>query len=97
MTEHQKPSLDDRLRRHPHLYSRVEAILDIVEAPLGQLDRADEAELRVTEELRRLGHEVLHQWAEDKEAQNVLELETKESKITRSTKKNSPGTRRSGP
>jgi hypothetical protein len=96
MTEHSKPSIEERLQSHPHLRKRVEAILDIVEAPSGNVDTADEAEQRVTEELRRLGHDVLHHWAEGKEAQTAEALEVKGQKITHSAKKNSAGTRRTG-
>jgi hypothetical protein len=97
MTAHPKSSIEERLQRHPHLRQRFEHILDIIEAPSGQVDTADEAEQRVIEELRRLGHEVLHQWAADKETQQVTELEVKDHKFTHSAKKNSGGTRRSEP
>jgi len=95
MSDH-KPSIEERLQSHPHLRQRVEAILDIVEAPSGQVDTADEAEQRVTEELRRLGNDVLHGWAQDKEKQKAKDLQSQGLKITPNGKKNSPGTRRTG-
>jgi hypothetical protein len=95
MSDH-KPSIEDRLQSHPHLRHRIEAILDIVEAPSGQVDTADEAEQRVTEELRRLGNDVLHHWAQDKEKQKAEELPSKGLKITPNGKKNSSGTRHTG-
>jgi hypothetical protein len=96
MTTPHQLSIEERLQRHPYLRHRVEQILNIVEAPSGHVDTADEAEQRVIEELQKLGHEVLHQWAVDKEVQKASEFEVKELKFTRSAKKNSLGTRRSG-
>ncbi|NCA70662.1 MAG: hypothetical protein EOM91_11260 [Sphingobacteriia bacterium] len=52
------------LNRHPGLKSRVQALADIVEDSDRDLARADEAERRVIEEVRRLGQEVLQGWAE---------------------------------
>jgi hypothetical protein len=93
MSDHRQ-SIEERLQSHPHLRKRFEAILDIIEAPSGQVDKADDAEQLVTEELRRLGNDVLHQWAHDKEAQKAETLQTKELKLTPNGKKNSTGIRR---
>ncbi len=95
MSDH-KPSIEDRLQSHPHLKQRFEAILDIVDAPSGQVDKADDAEQRVTEELRRLGNDVLHDWAHGKEIQKAEELRSIAPKTTSDGKKNSLGTRRMG-
>lgn len=89
-----KQSIEDRLQAHPLLRARIEAILDIVEAPSGQVDTADEAEQLVIDELRRLGNDVLHNWSHCKESQKAAELQSKESKIARNGKKNSSGTPR---
>lgn len=56
-------SVDERLQAYPQLRERLEEILAIVEAEGGTLERADEAEQRVIEALRRLGQEVLQDWA----------------------------------
>ena len=95
MSDH-KSSIEDRLQSHPHLRQRFEAILDIVEAPSGQVDKADDAEQRVTEELRRLGNDVLHDWAHGKEIQKAEELRSTALKITPDGKKNLVGTRHTG-
>ena len=91
MRDH-KQSIEDRLQAHPLLRIRIEAILDIVEAPSGHVDTADEAEKLVIDELRRLGNDVLHNWSYCKESQKVAELQSKESKIVCNGKKNSSGT-----
>jgi hypothetical protein len=95
MSDH-KPSIDNRLQSHSHLRQRFEALLDIVEAPSGQVDKADDAEQRVTEELRRLGNDVLHDWAHGKEIQKAEELRSTAPKTIPDGKKNSLGTRRTG-
>ena len=41
---------------------RIEKLLEIVEDASGDLDKADEAEQRVIEELQGLENEVLHDW-----------------------------------
>ena len=55
--------LEDRLQAHPVLQERLEALLAMVEAEGGTLDRADDVEQRVIEEQRRLGHDLLQDWA----------------------------------
>jgi hypothetical protein len=61
-----KKSIDERLKAHPILQGRIKAILEIVEDSAGEVERADEAERRMIEEVRQLGNEALHGWAERK-------------------------------
>ena len=49
-----KKSIDERLKAHPLLEGRIEAILDIVEDSAREVGRADEAERRMIEEVRQL-------------------------------------------
>ena len=92
-----KPSLEERLSAHPHLRDRFYQILRIAEDSEGRIDKADEAEQRVIDELRRLGQEVLQDWAVSKEKQRVEELKSdSDKKVVGHGKKNSTGTRRSG-
>jgi hypothetical protein len=53
-----------RLKKHPQLRGRIERLVDLVEDVGDDLRKADEAERRVIEEVRRLGQEVLEGWAE---------------------------------
>lgn len=93
--DHDDGKLLEVLNRHPTLKHRVEALAAIIADGDGDLVRADEAERRVIEEVRRLGGEVLHGWAEGRiactEAQAVAAPETR-----RAGKKNSAGTPPSG-
>ncbi len=81
----------ERLKKYPHLRSRVEAVLDIVESK-GGIDRADEAEELLIEEMRHLGKEALLDWAVGKEKEKAVELNEKEEDIYAHSKKNSGGT-----
>ena len=56
-------SLEERLRDHPELRVKIESLLAVVENAAGDVEKAAEAERRVTEELRQLGNEALHGWA----------------------------------
>ena len=89
-----KRTFEGRLQAHPHLRERFYQILNIAEAAEGKIDKADEAEERVIEELRRLGQEVLQDWAVGKEKQKVEQLKKDlDRKIAGHGKKNSGGTR----
>ena len=80
-----------RLSAHPELRSRMESLLLAVEDEAGELKRADEAEMRVIEEMRRTGKVALQAWAQrqvDKTSQETGQV----GKVWREGKKNSAGT-----
>ncbi len=82
-----KVSIEERLSRHPHLKSRFEDLLDIVENASGDLEKADAAERRVIEELRQMGAEVLRGWAENQESRKSEELEKGGGRVRHKEKK----------
>jgi hypothetical protein len=84
------------LNRHPELKRRVRALADIAEDADGDLVRADEAERRVIEEVRRIGQETLHSWAQGRIVRGEDEQLQAEG-VRRAGKKNSAGTPRSEP
>jgi hypothetical protein len=86
----------DLLNRHPQLKQRVRALADIAEDAEGELVRADEAERRVIEEVRRIGQETLHSWAQARIARGE-EAQAQAEGLRRAGKKNSAGTPRSAP
>lgn len=87
----QKPSLDERLRKHPALRARLEALLDMVEDESGQFERADDAEEFLISQLRSLGQEVLQEWATTEQLQVEQHWGTRPG-VTRKQKKDSSGT-----
>ena len=56
-------SLEGRLKDYPELKAKIEAMLAIIENAGGDVEKAAEAEQRILEAMRQIGHEVLHRWA----------------------------------
>jgi hypothetical protein len=81
----------NRLNEHPGLRSRVESMLLVVADETGSLHEADAAEMRLIEEMRRMGQESLQAWATG-QAAKASESVAHESKAWREGKKNSTGT-----
>lgn len=88
MTDQKRTNLEERLEKHPHLKSRVESLLNIVENKDCNLEKANEAEKRVIEELRKMGGELLTDWALNLEEKKVEELVTKNDNLSKHGKKN---------
>lgn len=88
-----KLNLCERLENYPYLKSRFKSILDIVEDTSGSIDKADEAEQLLIDEMRQLGKEALHDWAVGKERQKVEELIHDKGGIKKHSKKKFHGTR----
>jgi membrane-bound ClpP family serine protease len=82
-----------RLQAHPHLRNRMESLLLVVEDEAGDLKEADAAELRVIEEIRRLGQETLTAWARRQVEKSAQELSQRHG-VWREGKKNCAGTQR---
>lgn len=91
-----KSSLEARLEAHPHLKGRIEDILGIVEDAEGDVQKADEAERRVIEELRQLGHELLTDWATGQEVRQVEAVRTSADRVKSQGQKKSAGIPRLG-
>ena len=64
----QEKQLFARLRARPDLAARFEAILALTEVEEGALRTAAEVEALLVEEVRRLGHQTMTQWAQQAEA-----------------------------
>lgn len=96
MSERKKGSLEERLKDNPILRKRVESILDLAENVDGKFETADEAEERAIEELRRLGNELLQEWAINRERKAAEGLKKQTEGSAGHGKKNSTGTRPSG-
>ena len=92
--DHTDEALIHALNRHPHLKERITQILAIVEDDAGDLARAAAAERRVIEEVRRLGQDSLHAWAEQQVERTSLAA-AERGDVRRAGKKNFAGTVRS--
>ena len=87
-----KVNFEERFKKYPYLRSRIESILDIVEDASGNIDKADEAEQLLIDEMRQMGKEALHDWAVGKEMEKVKELIHDKDGIKKHSKKKFPGT-----
>jgi hypothetical protein len=67
--------LIEKLRKRPQLMERLESIVGMSEVDDERLPTADEVEERLVEEIRRLGNEVMGQWAQNAETRVGQELE----------------------
>ena len=85
-------SLDERLAARPQLRQRFERILDIVERDGQSGCTADEAELRVRDQIRALAQEVLQHWAEEAAAVATASVRQGRPQAIRHAKKKSTGT-----
>lgn len=87
----EKRSLEQRLEAFPKLKKRVESLLAITENAGDAIEKANEAEARVIQEIRQMGHEALSGWAENQAAKKEREVE-KNDKINKPVKKKCIGT-----
>lgn len=74
MDANEDEALFDKLKNHLCLKKRFNEILGIAENTSGELITADEAETKAIEEVRKLGKEVIQEWAENQHKQQVETL-----------------------
>jgi hypothetical protein len=79
------------LNANPQIKNRIASLLAIVEDRAGDLKEADAAEMRLIEEIRRMGQEALQAWAERQVERSEQEL-CRGGQVHREGKKNSAGT-----
>jgi len=82
----------NRLNQHPKLRERMDALLNVVENAAGDCTKADDAEQHVIEELRKMGSEALHAWADNAVQKATETLPNQEPKLHGNGKKKSAGT-----
>jgi hypothetical protein len=79
------------LNANPQIKNRIAALLAVVDDAAGDLKEADAAEMRLIEEIRRLGQEAMQAWAERQVEKSEQELR-RGGQVQREGKKNSAGT-----
>jgi hypothetical protein len=65
----------ERLREHPELMERFEAILEVTQAGGKELLKADQVEELLIEEVRRLGNNAMADWLRQAEARSATEFQ----------------------
>lgn len=89
--------LAQRLHQHPHIRTKVEELLAVVENAEGDLTSANAAEQRVIDEIQKLGQAALQGWATRQNQQQTQVLLENTPGVHRSRQKNSTGTQDSAP
>ncbi|HEY1253474.1 MAG TPA: hypothetical protein VGF01_01695 [Terracidiphilus sp.] len=72
----------DLLDRSPELRQRIESIVALTKAEEGELRRADMVEELLVEEVRRLGGEVMREWAVRAEERVAREVQAAHPKAS---------------
>lgn len=83
----------NRLNHHPKLRERMESLLHVVENTAGDNTKADDAERHVIEELRMMGSDALHCWAEKAVQETTEAIRKQRPKLYGDGKKKFAGTR----
>ncbi len=86
MADHNN-SIEERLNKHPDLKKRINELLKIIENAEGDIQKANDAEQMVIEELRKMGNEALHSWASNREKQEVEKVLNKKDDFKGNGKK----------
>ena len=77
----QEIQLVELLRQHPELRVRFESILKLASNADGPLQTTDEVEALLIEEVRRLGHTTMTQWAVGAEERVSQELKEQQPEV----------------
>lgn len=80
-------SLDERFAHRPHMRERLHQIADMVDQAIAEGCSADEAEDRAIEQMRKLGKELLTDWAQEKQQASVIQAQAKQDNLIRHKKK----------
>ena len=91
MTHEEDLKFLEKLSFVPHLRKRFEEILNIAHNSSGKLITADEAEMKTIEEVKKLGKEVVKEWAVSQHEQAIKVTKEEKPKAKKHIKKNSIG------
>ena len=80
-----------KLQAHPAIMERLVSLLGVVEDAEGDCKLADDAELRLTQEIRRMGQELMQAWAEG-QVRATEQEQRRGGRAHREGKKNCAGT-----
>lgn len=83
----QEAKVLEGLRRNPEMMERVQSILELASNESGPLKTADEVEGMLVEEMRRLGHSTMSQWAVSAEERVSTELQDQHPPVLSRKKK----------
>ena len=80
-------TLDERFSKRPHTYRRLQEIADQMDQAIAEGASADEAEAMTIEQIRKLGGELLEDWAEAKQQRALKQARSDQPKSIKHIKK----------
>jgi L-serine deaminase len=87
LSSKQGRSLDERFKSRPQVYARLQQIADMMDQAMAQGCTADQAEAMTVEQIRKLGGELLSDWAEDQHSRSVEQAQREHPQAIRHAKK----------
>jgi hypothetical protein len=82
-----RPPLEQRLAHRPEVLARLHQLADTLDQSVGDDCTADQAEERVSEQVRQLAQEVLARWAHEANAHSQAQVPTRHPSAIRHGKK----------
>jgi len=79
-----------KLEKYPYLLARVEAMLEVAENSSGKYELADDVEMKLIEEVNKLGAELIETWGTNQEAKKSLDIMSKNIHLATHSKKKFP-------
>ena len=87
LSSKQGRSLDERFKSRPQVYARLQQIADMMDKAMAEGCTADQAEAMTVEQIRKLGGELLKDWAEEKHTRSVEQAQQEHPQAIRHAKK----------
>ena len=91
--KHEQPSstprrsLDERFQSRPQVYARLQRIADLMDQAIAEGASADEAEECASQEIQKLGHDLLGDWAQEKQQQCLEKARAQHPQASKHAKK----------
>jgi|WetSurMetagenome_2_1015567.scaffolds.fasta_scaffold1620764_1 hypothetical protein len=80
------------LEKFPHLAERIKIMLSVAKNSSGEYELADDVEMKICEEISKMGRELMETWGARQEAVKSLAAQINEPTIVQHSKKNFIGT-----
>ncbi len=84
---HDEEAFMEELRKHPQMFERFRAIMQLTNSSDGVISKADEVEELLIQEVRRLGVTSMENWARGAEEQSARALKQSKTSVHCSKKK----------
>jgi len=79
--------LVQELEKFPHIRERLEIMLSVAKNSSGEYDLADDVEMKICEEISKMGRELMETWGTNQEAAKSVQTLKNNKEIIRHSKK----------